>query len=85
MTNEKIQRIAETLYSAIANEVGKGGSAVQVPMIAQAIREAVAEAYEEAAKVADDTYEAPGWCGDYKNAAFSIAAGIRALKDSPDD
>lgn len=58
MTNDEIQRIAETLYSAIANEVGKGGSAVQVPMIAQAIRGAVVQAIKD--------HE----CGDYDGCEF---------------
>jgi hypothetical protein len=50
--------------------------------VAEALRLVRANALEEAAKVADEKFAAPGWNGHIKNAGLMIAGAIRALKES---
>jgi hypothetical protein len=88
MTREEIQQEAERVYADISREVGRGGSAAQIPLIADAISRAVSRAYEEAAQVADrkareaDEYAERESLPSDHGGDPSIAEEIRALKDS---
>lgn len=46
-----LEERAEQLYADIASEVGRGGSAVQIPLIIAALGKVRAEAYSEVARM----------------------------------
>ena len=48
-----------------------------------ALRTAVAEAYEDAAKIAEDTYSDGRWNGYYRQAGLKVAAAIRSKAKPP--
>lgn len=47
MTDKELEKEAERVYAAISREVGKGGSAVQIPIIAAALSGVAARSHEE--------------------------------------
>lgn len=88
MTDEEIREKAEGLLAIITREVGRGGSAVQLPLIEAALRGVAVSALEEAAKIADQVEKEEDEWADREGLPFDYggspetARRIRELKAS---
>lgn len=71
---ERLYRVVNALALELPEAVHKHAKGE----IMAAFDAAVADEREACAKLADEQYGEPGWCGDYKTAATTIAGAIRA-------